>query len=78
MRPLLKEGKFVFLIGEERELYPIDFAARFHIDYSRCPLRPVGIREVNKLIWHIQLSSHNGGDFFNEVFDSHPNLLVIP
>ena len=75
MRPLLEDKKLVFLIGDEIAQYPIDFKARFGVDYSRYPVRPVGIREVNKLIWHTQLSSHNGGDFFNEIFDAHPNLL---
>ncbi len=78
MRPLLEEKKIVFLIGDEIEQYPIDFKARFGIDYSQYPLKPIGIREVNRLIWHTQLSTHNGGDFFNEIFDSHPNLLCQP
>ncbi|MCX4371470.1 hypothetical protein [uncultured Oscillibacter sp.] len=75
---LLKDEKIVFLIGGEIERYPIDFKAEYGVDYSRCPLKPVGIREVSRLIWHTQLSYHNGGDFFNEVFDAHPNLLVLP
>ena len=75
LRPLLREEKLVFLFEEEIGQYPIDFAARFGIDYSRYPLRPIGIREVNRLIWHTQLSAHNGGDFFNEIFYGHPNLL---
>lgn len=78
LRPLLEEEKLVFLIGEEISQYPIDFQERFGIDYSEYPVKPVGVREVNRLIWHTQLSTHNGGDFFNEVFDSHPNLLVLP
>ncbi|MCI8914280.1 MAG: hypothetical protein HFF38_09185 [Lawsonibacter sp.] len=78
IRPLLGSKKLVFLVEDEIEQYPIDFKARFGIDYSSCPLRPVGIREVQKLVWHTQLSSHNGGDFFNEIFDAHPNLLSIP
>lgn len=78
LRPLLKEEKLVFLIEEEAAQYPIDFKARFGIDYSRYPLKPVGIREIHRLIWHAQLSAHNGGDFFNEVFDEHPNLLTLP
>lgn len=75
MRPLLKEKKLVFLIEDEIAQYPIDFHERFGIDYSENALKPVGIREINKLIWHTQLSTHNGGDFFNEIFDAHPNLL---
>jgi len=78
LRPLLKEKKIVFLFGEEIEQYPIDFRRRFGIDYSQYPLKPVGIREINRLIWHTQLSAHNGGDFFNEIFDAHPNLLAMP
>ena len=75
LRPLLDPKKIVFLIGDEISQYPIDFRERFGIDYSQYPLRPVGIREVTRLIWHTQLSGHNGGDFFNEIFDFHPNLL---
>ena len=74
---LLDDKKFVFLIENEVEKYPIDFAKEYGIDYSECSVRPVEISEVNKLIWHTQLSSANGGDFFNEIFYGHPNLLLI-
>lgn len=76
MRPLLKEKKLVFLIDSEVEQYPIDFKSRFGIDYSDYPVRPVKIREITRMIWHTQLSTHNGGDMFNEVFDGHPNLVA--
>jgi len=78
LRRLLESKKIVFLIGEELEQYPIDFKERFGIDYSQCDVKPIGIREVTRLIWHTQLSTHNGGDFFNEVFDGHPNLIFLP
>ena len=78
LRALLENEKFVFLIGDEAKEYPIDFKARFGIDYSQYTVQPVGIREINKLIWHTQLSTHNGGDFFNQIFDAHPNLLCLP
>lgn len=74
---LLRDSKQVFLIEDEIEQYPIDFQARFGIDYSKYPLRPVGLREINRLIWHTQLSAHNGGDFFNEILYGHPNLLAF-
>ncbi len=77
LAPVLSEEKVVFLIGEEIEQYPIDFQARFGIDYAKCTPRPVRLREVTRLIWHSQLSTHNGGDFFNEVFDGHPNLVTL-
>ena len=78
MRPLLGEQKVVFLIGDEISQYPIDFKERFGLDYSRSSVKPLGVRDFKRLIWHTQLSSHNGGDFFNEIFDSHPNLLATP
>lgn len=78
IRALLESKKFVILIESEISQYPIDFKERYGIDYSKLTLKPIGIREVNRLIWHTQLSSHNGGDFFNEIFDNHPNLIVMP
>lgn len=75
LAPLLREEKLVFLIGDEVGQYPIDFKARFGVDYSRYPVKPVNAREVNRLIWHTQLAAHNGGDFFNEIFYGHPNLM---
>lgn len=76
MKPLLEDEKLVFLIGEEKDLYPIDFKARFGIDYSQYPVKPVHIQEVTRLIWHTQLSAHNGGDFFNEILHEHPNMTA--
>lgn len=73
---LLKEKKLVFLIGDEISRYPIDFKECFGIDYSQYSVKPVGVREVTKMIWHTQLATHNGGDFFNEIFYDHPNLIV--
>jgi len=78
VRPLTESEKVVFLIEDEIEQYPIDFKERFGIDYSQYSIKPLGIREVTRMIWHTQLSTHNGGDFFNEVFDNHPNLIVLP
>ena len=75
LRPLLSEKKLVFLMEGEIEQYPIDFHARFGIDYAQYPVRPIGIGEVTRMIWHTQLAAHNGGDFFNEIFYGHPNLL---
>ena len=52
LRPLLERKKVVFLMEDEIGQYPIDFKARFGIDYSQYPVKPVGIREVTRLIWH--------------------------
>ena len=78
MRPLLEEEKIVFLMGEEIAQYPIDFKERFGIDYSQYPVKPLGIREITRMIWLSQLESHNGIIFFAEVLDGHPNLISAP
>ena len=78
MRPLLDEKKIVFLIGEEVSQYPIDFKERFGIDYETYDVKPFSVREIQRMIWHTQLATHNGGDFFNEIFDNHPNLIYFP
>lgn len=75
LKPLLEDEKFVFLIEDEKSLYPIDFKERFGIDYSQCPTKPLHIQEVTRLIWHTQLGTHNGGDFFNEILHDHPNII---
>jgi len=75
---ILKDRKFVYLIEAEIEQYPLDFKERYGVDYSQYPVRYPHIREFKRLIWHTQLSTHNGGDFFNEIFDAHPNLLSSP
>lgn len=75
LRPVLDDKKIVFLMEDEISRYPIDFKAEYGIDYSQYPVKPVGIREISRLIWHVQLTAHNGGDFFDEVFDEHPNLV---
>lgn len=75
-RKMLASKKFVFLIEDEVSQYPIDFKERFGIDYSQYEVKPLGIREINRLIWHTQLSAHNGGDFFNEILYGHPNLIA--
>ena len=78
LRQILKERKIVFLFGAEISRYPIDFKEMYGIDYSQYPVKPIGVKDIHRLIWHTQLSSDNGGDFFNEVFDNHPNLICLP
>lgn len=77
LKRLLKDEKFVILIEDEVSQYPIDFKEHFGIDYNQYPVKPLGIQEVNRLIWHTQLATHNGGDFFNEILADHPNLLYL-
>lgn len=76
LKSVLEDEKFVFLFGDEKTLYPIDFKERFGIDYSTYPVKPIGIREVHKIIWHTQFHAHSGGDFFNEILHEHPNIYA--
>ena len=76
LKSILEDEKIVFLIGDEKSQYPIDFKERFGIDYSTYPVKPVGIREINKLVFHTQFHAHCGGDFFNEILHEHPNLFA--
>lgn len=78
VRDLLGKKKIIFLFGDKISRYPIDFKEEYGIDYSQYPVKPIGVQDVHRLIWHTQLSSDNGGDFFNEVFDNHPNLICLP
>lgn len=74
---LLNSKKIVLLLGKGQDsLYPINFKEEFGIDYSTYTVKPFTVDEITRLIFHTQLSSHNGGDFFNEIFDSHPNLIL--
>ena len=76
LRDVLDSKKFVFLIEEEQSRYPIDFKSEYGIDYTQFPLQGFSPADIKKIIWHTQLSAHNGGDFFNEVLDDHPNLIT--
>lgn len=78
VRRLLEQKKIVFFFGDEVSRYPIDFKEMYGIDYSRYSVKQIGFQDIQRLIWHTQLSSDNGGDFFNEVFDNHPNLICLP
>lgn len=76
LKPVLEQKKIVFLIENEISRYPIDFQAEYGIDYTQYPVKPVQYTEITRLIWHTQLASDNGGDFFNHIFYEHPNLLT--
>lgn len=76
LKPVLEQKKIVFLIENEISRYPIDFKAEYGIDYTQYPVKPVQYTEITRLIWHTQLASDNGGDFFNHIFYEHPNLLT--
>lgn len=50
---LCREEKFVFLIGSEERLYPLDFKARFGIDYSTMEPQKLRIEEMQRIcFWY--------------------------
>lgn len=59
---LLGKKKFVFLIGEERDKYPIDFKSEFGIDYSGMTPQEIRIEEVKRFcFWYKH--AHSGTVF---------------
>lgn len=74
MKYLTRREKYIFLFDEYENKYPIDFKKEYGIDYSKFTPKEIKPEEITKLIYHQQYSSHNGGDFFNEIFDAHPYI----
>ncbi len=71
MEELLKEEKFVFLIGEkQRGRYPIDFKKEFGADYKKTE-KPLGIHELKRIcFWYKH--AHSGTIFSLGVLDANP------
>lgn len=78
LKYITRKDKIVFLFEKEKSMYPIDFKEKYGIDYTLFEPREVKAEDISKLIYHQQYSSHNGGDFFNEIFDAHPCLCTAP
>lgn len=69
--------KFVYLIGaENKPLYPIDFKARFNIDYSRKPKKDISVHDIKRLIFSWTTQGFSGVSFLNQILDHHPNLIT--
>ena len=54
LEPLLRQKKFVFLVGEEnRDRYPIDFQKEFGIDYNKMTPKKLRIEEMQRIcFWY--------------------------
>lgn len=54
IRPLLKDEKFVFLLGEKyKKYYPINFKKRFNLDYKSMSPQPVRLDELKRIcFWY--------------------------
>lgn len=77
LKPLLKDSKFVFLLGEKnRKKYPINFRKRFNIDYSKMKKAPLRIDEMNTFYLN-KFYGYSGTDFFQGVLNGSNDILVV-
>ena len=62
LEPLLRQKKFVFLVGEEnRDRYPIDFQKEFGIDYNKMTPKKLRIEEIKRVCyWYKHANAGNG------------------
>lgn len=78
LTPLLKQEKFVFLIGEkQKSLYPLDFMQTFGIDYTKTIPKPIKLSEINRIIMGWYIIGSTGSKLLGSIIDNHPNLLNI-
>lgn len=75
--PILKDEKFVFLIGENHKRYPIDFKRDFKIDYAKMKPQMLRIEEINRIFVFSSTNGHCGNAMIDSLLDWHPNLLTI-
>lgn len=78
MEELCKDEKFVFLIGTEKELYPLDFKTRFGIDYTASQPKEPSVSEIKRMIFGWKIANASGTSFLADIMDFHPDLLTIP
>lgn len=77
LKPILKQMKFVFLIGQENDdKYPLDFKEMFGIDYEKMKVKPIRTKEIQRLILNVENYTDAGHEFFVQLLDNHPNLLT--
>lgn len=77
MPTLCGENKFVFLIGNESSLYPLDFKALFPREFSRWKSCPLCVDEIKRVCVFYFTSTHCGNAMIDSLMDAHPNLLTI-
>ena len=76
--PLLADQKFVFLFGAENRMDPLDFPARFGINYSALRPKEVSVDEIKRIIFGWKIANASGTSFLADIMDFHPHLLTIP
>jgi len=77
LKPLLKQRKFVFLIGEQnKSIYPINFKKRYNIDYESMPFKPLRVNELKRIVIYNGLPA-SGQDFLFQICAVNKNILPI-
>jgi glycosyltransferase involved in cell wall biosynthesis len=77
LKPLLKQQKFVFLLGERnKNIYPIDFKKRYGIDYELMPFKPLRANELKRIVLYSGLTV-SGQDFLFQICAANRNILPI-
>lgn len=73
---LLKDEKFVFLIGEEyKEQYPVDFK-QYGIDYSKIKTKEFHATEINRIVFN-KWYGYSGTNFFHSVLNGSDHVLDV-
>lgn len=78
MEDLCGDEKFVFLIGDEKDLYPLDFKTRFGKDYAACRSKEISVSEIKRIIFGWKITNIAGTSFLAEIMDYHPDLMTMP
>ena len=65
IKSLQKSGaQITNIVVTDNNIKSFDRVARkYGIDYSQYPVRPIGVQEVNRLIWHTQLAKQSTWSF---------------
>lgn len=75
LEELCGSGKFVFLIGAERELYPLDFKSRFGIDYGGMSPQKLRIEEMQRIcFWYKR--GYSGTLFGLNLLDHNSHIVM--
>ncbi len=73
--PILKQKKFVFLVGKDRDLYPLDFNSHFGIDYCAMKPQKLRIEEMNRIcFWYMR--SQSGALFGLDVLNRNQYIVM--
>jgi len=78
LKPLLERKKFVFLIGDEREKYPINFKNEFGIDYSSYAQKEIELDDIKRMVFGWKTMNEAGTTFLANIMDFHSDLITVP